>query len=56
MTDPRARTPRLSEALAEFDRLVKEQRELIVKDEMDRVYTQAGGTDPHAHTSEDRAF
>src|SRR5512137_1999651 len=56
MTDPRARTPRLQELLAEFDRLVKEQRELIVKDERDRVYTQAGGTGLNASTSEDRTF
>ena len=56
MLDPAARTPRLEEALDEFDRLVKEQRELIVKDEMDRIYTQAGGTGLNASTSEDRTF
>ncbi len=56
MMDPKARTPRLSDALAEFDRLVKEQRELVVKDEMDRIYTQAGGTGLNASTSEDRTF
>jgi predicted Zn-dependent peptidase len=56
MMDPAVRTPRLQEALAEFDRLVKEQRELIVKDEMDRIYTQAGGTGLNASTSEDRTF
>ena len=56
MMDPAVRTPRLSEALAEFDRLVKEQRELIVKDEMDRIYTQAGATGLNASTSEDRTF
>jgi predicted Zn-dependent peptidase len=56
MMDPKARTPRLREALAEFDRLVKDQRELIVKDEMDRIYTQAGGTGLNASTSEDRTF
>ena len=56
MMDPKARTPRLQELLAEFDRLVKEQRELIVKDEMDRIYTQAGGTGLNASTSEDRTF
>jgi len=56
LMDPKARTPRLQEALAEFDRLVKEQRELIVKDEMDRIYTQAGGTGLNASTSEDRTF
>jgi len=56
MMDPAVRTPRLQEALAEFDRLVKEQRELIVKDEMDRIYTQAGATGLNASTSEDRTF
>ncbi len=56
MLDPKVRTPRLQEALAEFDRLVKEQRELVVKDEMDRIYTQAGGTGLNASTSEDRTF
>jgi predicted Zn-dependent peptidase len=56
MMDPKARTPRLSEALDEFDRLVKDQRELIVKDEMDKIYTQAGGTGLNASTSEDRTF
>ena len=56
MMDPKARTPRLQELLAEFDRLVKEQRELIVKDEMDRIYTQAGATGLNASTSEDRTF
>ena len=56
MMDPAVRTPRLQEALAEFDRLVKEQRKLIVKDEMDRIYTQAGATGLNASTSEDRTF
>ena len=56
MNDPAVRTPRLLEALEEFDRLVKEQRELIVKDEMDRIYTQAGATGINASTSEDRTF
>jgi predicted Zn-dependent peptidase len=56
MMDPKARTPRLQEALDEFDRLVKEQRELIVKDEMDKIYTQAGGTGLNASTNEDRTF
>ncbi len=56
MMDPKVRTPRLQEALDEFDRLVKDQRDLIVKDEMDRIYTQAGGTGINASTSEDRTF
>ncbi len=56
MIDPKARTPELQRALDEFDRLVKEQRELVVKDEMDRIYTQAGGTGLNASTSADRTF
>ncbi len=56
MMDPKARTPRLQQLLAEFDGLVKEQRELVVKDEMDRIYTQAGGTGLNASTSQDRTF
>jgi predicted Zn-dependent peptidase len=56
MMDPKARTPELQRALDEFDRLVKEQRELVVKDEMDRIYTQAGGTGLNASTSADRTF
>jgi predicted Zn-dependent peptidase len=56
MTDPKARTPELQKALDEFEGLVKEQRALVVKDEMDRIYTQAGGTGLNASTSEDRTF
>ncbi len=44
MMDPKARTPRLQKLLDEYEALVKEQRSLIVKDEMDKIYTQAGGT------------
>jgi predicted Zn-dependent peptidase len=54
--DPKARTPRLQQLLDEFDRLVQEQRALVVKDEMDKIYTQAGGTGLNASTSEDRTF
>jgi predicted Zn-dependent peptidase len=56
MMDPMARTPRLQQLLLDFDRLVKEQRELIVKDEMDKIYTEAGGTGLNASTSNDRTF
>ena len=56
MTDPKVRTPRLKELLGEFDRLVAEQRALVVKDEMDKIYTQAGGTGLNASTSTDRTF
>jgi len=56
MMDPKARTPRLQQLLLDFEKLVKEQRELIVKDEMDKLYTQAGGTGLNASTSQDRTF
>jgi len=56
MMDPKVRTLRLQELLAEFDRLVSEQRALVVKDEMNKIYTQAGGTGLNASTSEDRTF
>ena len=36
------RPPELIELAARFDALVGEQRELIVKDEFDKVYTEAG--------------
>ena len=56
MMSPDARTPRLRELLAKFDALVKEQRALIVKDEMDKVYQENGATGLNASTSQDRTF
>jgi predicted Zn-dependent peptidase len=56
MMDPAVRTSRLTELLAKFDALVKEQRALIVKDEMDKLYQEEGSTGLNASTSEDRTF
>jgi predicted Zn-dependent peptidase len=56
MMAPGARTPRMLQLLERYEALVKEQRALIVKDEMDQIYTQAGGTGINASTSEDRTF
>jgi len=56
ITDPSVRTPRLQNLLNEFDKLVKEQRELIVKDEMWQIYEGAGSTGLNASTSQDRTF
>jgi predicted Zn-dependent peptidase len=56
MMDPKARTPKLQKLLLDFEALVQEQRALIVKDEMDQIYTQAGGTGINASTSNDRTF
>src|SRR5687767_1880696 len=40
--DPRYRSDRHKELLAKFDELTKKEKELMVKDEFDRVYTTAG--------------
>ncbi|BDU78184.1 M16 family metallopeptidase [Mesoterricola sediminis] len=56
LRDPAVRTPRLQAALAELDTLVKAQRELIVKDELMKLYGQAGGTGLNANTTMDRTF
>ncbi|NTV74477.1 MAG: insulinase family protein [Holophaga sp.] len=54
--EARVRSPRHQELLKELDRLVLEQRSLIVKDELDRVYKQAGATGMNANTTPDRTF
>lgn len=54
--DPNARTPRLQAALDALDKLVREQRELIVKDEFSKVYSQGGATGMNADTTSDRTF
>jgi predicted Zn-dependent peptidase len=51
--DPKNRTPRHRELLAEMDKLVKRQRELMVKDEFDRIYSNLGASGMNAGTSED---
>ena len=56
MMDPAVRTPRLTELLGRFDALVKEQRALVVKDEMDKLYQEQGSTGLNASTSQDRTF
>ncbi|BDU74515.1 M16 family metallopeptidase [Mesoterricola silvestris] len=56
INDPRVRSPRHQQLLAELDRLVREQRGLIVKDELDKVYKQAGATGLNANTTTDRTF
>lgn len=44
----------LLELRRRFDGLVEEQRELMVKDEFDRIYTEAGATGMNAFTSPDQ--
>ena len=54
MQDPAVRTPRLQTLLNEFDKLVEEQKTLIVKDEIWNLYEAAGSTGLNASTSNDR--
>ncbi len=46
--------PELLDLRARFDELVEEQRSLMVKDEFDRIYTEAGATGMNAFTSHDQ--
>ena len=51
--DPQYRSERHKELLARFNELTKKEKELMVKDEFDRVYTTAGGSGMNAGTSND---
>ena len=50
---PENQTERYRELDKKFDELVKQQRENIVKDHMDQIYTRNGGEALNAGTSED---
>jgi len=51
--DPKFRSERHKELLAKFNELTKREKDLIVKDEFDRIYTTAGGSGMNAGTSND---
>jgi predicted Zn-dependent peptidase len=53
VTKPENFTPRYRELETQFRKLMDEQRELMVKNEFDRVYTTAGASGMNAFTSED---
>ncbi|MBI3874862.1 MAG: insulinase family protein [Verrucomicrobia bacterium] len=53
MLKPENKTPRYRELDAQFKKLVDAQREILVKNEFDRVYTTAGGSSMNAFTSTD---
>jgi predicted Zn-dependent peptidase len=53
MHDPEAKTDRYRELDAEFDKLILEQRELIIKDQLDEIYSKNGGFFLNAFTSDD---
>jgi predicted Zn-dependent peptidase len=50
---PENKTPRYQELQKQFDKLVQEQREIIVKNEFDQIYRAAGGAGMNAFTMED---
>jgi predicted Zn-dependent peptidase len=51
--DPKVRTARHQQLLADFDKLNARQKDLLVKNEFDKIYTAAGGSGMNAGTSED---
>lgn len=53
---PESRTPELVELEEQLAALVEEQRGLMVKDELDKIYTEAGATGLNAGTDEDLTF
>jgi predicted Zn-dependent peptidase len=53
LKDPKVRSPRHQQLLGEFDKLNARQRDLLVKNEFDRIYTSAGASGMNAATSED---
>ncbi len=53
MHAPEAKTPRYKEIEIVFDSLILEQRQLIIKDQLDELYSKNGGFFLNAFTSED---
>ncbi|MDE0166651.1 MAG: pitrilysin family protein [Bryobacterales bacterium] len=51
--DPASRSEEHNRLLGEFGRLLTEQRELIIKDQFDRIYTLQGASGLNAFTSHD---
>jgi predicted Zn-dependent peptidase len=54
LTRPENWTARYRELDAKFDQLVKEQRKILVKDELTEIYTRNGGEALNAFTTEDQ--
>jgi predicted Zn-dependent peptidase len=52
-SDPKFRTAHHSELIKQLDELTKRERDLMVKDEFDKIYTNAGGSGMNAGTSND---
>lgn len=54
--DPANQTPRLKELRVKLEQLFEKERELIVKDELDQIYTREGASGLNAGTTEDQTF
>ena len=50
---PENRTPRFQELEKQFAELIAQQRQILVKNEFDRIYTGQGGSSMNAFTTED---
>jgi predicted Zn-dependent peptidase len=53
MMSPEARTARCCELETEFDALIDQQHDLIIKDQLDEIYSKNGGFFVNAMTSDD---
>lgn len=53
---PQSRSAELTELEQQLTALVEEQRGIMVKDELDRIYTEAGASGLNAGTTEDLTF
>lgn len=53
LNDPSVRTPRHNRLIQEFDDLIKAQKELLIKNEFDLIYTQGGASGMNATTNRD---
>jgi predicted Zn-dependent peptidase len=51
--DPKSRSPKHQQLLQQMQALEKQLKDLMVKDEFDRIYTTAGGSGMNAGTSND---
>ena len=56
LDDPGVRSARHQELLDTLAKQVQEQRSLVVKDELAKLYAQAGATGLNANTTQDRTF
>ena len=54
--DPENMTPRLQELRAELEELFKEEKQYIVKDELDQIYTSLGASGLNAGTTNDQTL